>query len=174
MKMTARNNAMIVYATLMTVSLAWIGLIFAAPWLMAKRHFLASAFVYRGFSAVCHQMSERSFHFHGFPLGVCSRCTAIYVGFVAGLLLYAFVRDLKEEKFPARWILIAAGVPMLIDFAGGLLGLFENTFLSRSLSGSLFGVVGAFYILPGLVSTINEWRASFANSKKFRRMTIYE
>ncbi len=169
MKMTARNNAMIVYSTLLTVSLAWIGLIFAAPWLMAKRHFLAATFIYRGFFAVCHQMPERSFHFHGFPLGVCSRCAAIYIGFVCGLMTYLFARDLSEERYPARWVLIASGVPMLIDVAGEFIGLFENTFLSRSLTGSLFGAVAAFYILPGLVSTINEWRAGFAANQRRAR-----
>jgi uncharacterized membrane protein len=156
---------MIIYAALLLISLAWIGLIFAAPLLMAERHLFASAFIYRGFSAVCHQIPERSFHLLGFPLGVCSRCTAIYIGFVAGLLLYPLVRHLKEERFPPRWILIAAAIPMLIDFGGELIGLFANTFLSRSLTGALFGAVAAFYIQPGLFSALNDWRASFAKSR---------
>jgi uncharacterized membrane protein len=165
MKTTARNNAMIVYAALATLSVVWIGLIFAAPWMMAERRFLASTIIYRGFSAVCHQMVERSFHFHGFPLGVCSRCAGVYAGFVIGLALYPFLRDLREEKFPARWILVVSAIPVAIDFAGGLLELFANTFLSRALTGMLFGAVAAFYILPGLISTVNDLRASFANPK---------
>ncbi len=165
MKMAARNNAMIVYAALMTLSVVWIGLIFAAPWLMAERRLLASTIIYRGFSAVCHQIVERSFHFHGFPLGVCSRCTGVYAGFVIGLAFYPFLRDLREERFPARWILVVSAIPVAIDFAGGLLGLFTNTFLSRALTGMSFGAVTAFYILPGLISTFNDLRASFANSK---------
>jgi uncharacterized membrane protein len=165
MKMTVKNSAMTVYATLMTISIAWIGLIFAAPWLMAERHFFASTTIYRGFSAVCHQIADRSFHFHGFPLGVCSRCTGVYLGFVIGLALYPFARDVREERFPARWILIGSIVPAVIDFAGGWIGLFTNTFLSRALTGMLFGVVAAFYITPGLVSAFNDLRASFASSK---------
>jgi uncharacterized membrane protein len=163
--MAARNNAMIVYSALITLSVAWIGLIFAAPWLMAERRFLASTIIYQGFSAVCHQIAERSFHFHGFPLGVCSRCTGVYAGFVFGLAIYPFLRDLREDKFPARWILIISTIPVAIDFAGGFLGLFTNTVLSRALTGMLFGAVAAFYILPGLISTFNDLRASFANSK---------
>ena len=156
---------MIVYAALMTISVVWIGLIFAAPGLMAERRFFASTIIYQGFSAVCHQITERSFHFHGFPLGVCSRCTGVYAGFVIGLAIYPFLRDLREEKFPARWILIVSAIPVAIDFAGGFLGLFTNTFFSRALTGMVFGAVAAFYILPGLVSTINDLRASLANSK---------
>ncbi len=156
---------MIVYATLVTLSLAWIALILATPWLMAERHPLASAALYQGFSAVCHQIPERSFYFRGYPMGVCSRCASIYAGFVIGLLLYPFARDLREGAFPPRWILIAAAIPTVIDFAGGILGLFTNTFLSRSLTGILFGAVVAFYITPGFVSALNDWRAGLAKSK---------
>ncbi len=166
MKMAAKHNAMIIYAALITLSVAWIGLIFAAPWLMAERRFFASTIIYQGFSAVCHQIVERSFHFHGFPLGVCSRCTGVYAGFVIGLALYPFLRNLREDKFPARWILIASAIPVVIDFTGGFLGLFTNTFLSRALTGMLFGAVVAFYITPGLVSAFNDLRASFASSKR--------
>lgn len=156
---------MIVYATLVTLSLAWIALILAAPWLMAERRPLASAALYQGLSAVCHQMPERSFYFRGFPMGVCSRCASIYAGFVVGLLLYPLARDLREGAFPPRWILISAAIPTAVDFAGGILELFTNTFLSRSLTGILFGVVVAFYITPGLVSALNDWRAGLAKPK---------
>lgn len=159
MNVTARQNAMIVYAALFTLSILWAALILAAPWLMAERHFLASAVIYKGFSVVCHQAPERSFYFHGRPMGVCSRCASIYGGFIIGLLLYPFLRDLREDSFPPRWILIGAAVPTAIDFTGGVLGLFANTFLSRALTGILFGAVAAFYITPGLVSALNDWRA---------------
>jgi uncharacterized membrane protein len=165
LKMTAKNSAMLVYAALMTLSILWIVLILAAPWLLAERRFLASASLYRGFSAVCHQIPERSFNFHGYPMGVCSRCVSIYAGFVIGLLLYPFARDLREDAFPPRWILIAAAIPTAVDFTGGVLGLFANTFLSRALTGILFGAVTAFYITPGLVSALNDWRAGMAKTK---------
>lgn len=150
---------MIVYAALAALSVLWAMLILAAPWLMAERHFLASAAVYQVFSVVCHQAPERSFYFQGHPMGVCSRCAGIYAGFILGLSLYPFARDLREDRFPPRWILIAAATPTVIDFTAGFLGLFSNTFLSRSLTGILFGAVAAFYITPGFVSAFNGWRA---------------
>jgi len=156
---------MIVYAVLMTLSILWMALILAAPWLMAERHFVASAVIYQGFSAVCHQAPERSFYFLGFPMGVCSRCASIYAGFIIGQLLYPFLRDLRESDFPPRWILIGAAIPTAIDFAGGVLGLFANTFLSRTLTGILFGAVAAFYITPGLVSALNDWRSGLTTPK---------
>jgi uncharacterized membrane protein len=98
-------------------------------------------------------------------MGVCSRCASIYAGFIIGLLLYPFLRDLREDRFPPRWILIGAAVPTVVDFAGGVLGVFANTFLSRALTGVLFGAVAAFYVTPGLVSALNDWRAGTANPK---------
>jgi len=43
--------------------------------------------------------------------------------------------------------------------------LFANTFPSRALTGVLFGAVAAFYVTPGLVSALNDWRAWVANHK---------
>jgi uncharacterized membrane protein len=159
---------MIVYAALMTLSILWMALVLAAPWLMAERHFLASAVIYQGFSAVCHQIPERSFYFHGHPMGVCSRCASIYAGFIIGLSLYPLLRDLREGGFPPRWILISAAIPTVIDFTVGVLGLFANTFLSRALTGLLFGAVAAFYVTPGLVSALNGWRAGLTAPKTNR------
>ncbi|HEY6403715.1 MAG TPA: DUF2085 domain-containing protein [Blastocatellia bacterium] len=159
MKTTAKHNAMIVYAALASLSILWVALILAAPWLMAERHFLVAAAIYQGFSAVCHQSAERSFYFHGYPMGVCSRCAGIYAGFIIGLALYPLLRDLREDRFPPRRLLIGAAIPMVIDFTAGSLGLFANTFLSRALTGILFGSVAAFYIIPGFVSALNDWRA---------------
>src|SRR5262245_29798681 len=70
-----RQRAKRAYGVLLLISLLWLGAIFAAPWLMAEEHRLVSIIFYRAFSTVCHQIPDRSFYFHGFPLGVCSRCT---------------------------------------------------------------------------------------------------
>jgi uncharacterized membrane protein len=168
MNITGSRNAVIVYAAMLALSILWAALILAAPWLMSERRFLASAVIYQGFSAVCHQAPERSFYFHGGQMGVCSRCASIYAGFIVGLLLYPFLRDLREDRFPPRWILIGAAVPTAIDFAGGVLGLFANTFLSRALTGVLFGAAAAFYATPGLVSALGGWRGALSAPKTNR------
>ncbi len=154
MKLTAKNHALIVYAALIAVSLAWIGLIFAAPWLMAERRFYTSMLIYHGFSAACHQISDRSFYAFGFPLAVCSRCIGIYCGFIIGLLLYPFVRNLEEVATPQRKWLFILIAPAVIDFAGGLAGVFQNSFLSRTSTGLLAGAILAFYVLPSVVSSL--------------------
>ncbi len=147
-----QKRARIVYIALLIISLVWLSSIFAAPWLIAHGHFTTSAIIYQSLSAVCHQNPERSFHFCNLPLGVCSRCTGIYLGFVIGLMLYPVLRDLSDETFPRRKWLILSSIPMLFDVGGELAGFRMSTFLSRAATGFLFGVAVAFYILPGFIS----------------------
>ena len=155
----APHRAVIVYVALLLLSLGWLAVIFAAPMLMANGHLLSAMVIYRSLSGICHQIPDRSFHLHGFPLAVCSRCTGIYIGFVIGLMLYPFVRSLRNQTMPSRNWLIAAGLPMLIDFGGGYLGLFKNTFVSRAATGGLLGVAFSVYILTGMISIVEEWEA---------------
>ena len=141
-----------VYIALLIISCTWLGLIFAAPWLMTGQHPMTAIIIYQGFSAVCHQRLERSYLFNGFPLAVCSRCTGIYFGFLAGLLLLPLVRGLTAGSIPKRRWLANAAIPLLIDFSVGAIGLINNSFFSRTATGFLFGAVLAFYLLPLLIS----------------------
>src|SRR5262245_59186301 len=88
-----RSQDRIVYVALLLVSLVWLGLIFAAPLLAAKGRVFSAMAIYRSLSGICHQLPARSFHLHGFPLAVCSRCTGVYVGFALGLMVYPFARS---------------------------------------------------------------------------------
>ncbi len=152
-----RTRSIIIYAILLLLSIGWLALIFAAPLLMANHHELSSLIIYQSLSAVCHQIPERSFHLDGLPLGVCSRCTGIYAGFIAGLLVYPFARSLRNRQMPSRFWMLPAVLPALIDFSGGFFGLFTNTFFSRTATGALLGAVAAFYILPGFVSIFSDF-----------------
>ena len=152
MKLMLRARARLIYVALLVGALVWLSLIWAAPWLSARHHYTSALLIYGSFSAICHQLPERSFHLLGFPLAVCARCTGIYVGALLGLLLYPSVRRLEDETMPARWWLMAAVAPMLIDFAGNAAGVFTNTFWSRTMTGLMAGAAAAFYVLPGLVA----------------------
>lgn len=143
------------FALLLLIALVWLAVIFLPPWLMASGHQFAALSLYRGLSGICHQIPERSFHLWGFPLAVCSRCTGIYFGFLLGLMLYPFFRSLNDQTTPSRvWLAIAA-LPMLIDVGGNFVGLFNNTFFSRTATGILVGGVAAFFVLPAWVALVS-------------------
>jgi uncharacterized membrane protein len=148
-------RASAVYLFLLLVSLVWLLAIVAAPYLLANEHLTSSLILYQFFSTICHQLPDRTFHVLGHPLGVCSRCTGIYGGFLVGLLLYPLLRDVRNGRFPARWWLIAATIPIILDFAAGFTNISANTFSSRTATGLVFGSVAAFFILPGFIAVFH-------------------
>jgi len=128
-----------------------VGVLWLAPAARAGGWALGSELLYRVFHVACHQQPERSFHFAGFPLAVCARCTGLYVGVLVGLLGYPLARGLGRADAPWRGWLLMAAVPTSVDFLLGVTGLWENTHLSRFLTALLAGAAAAFYVVPGAV-----------------------
>jgi uncharacterized membrane protein len=140
-------------------SLVILGMIVGAPLALARGHSVLALTIYSAFSHLCHQIPERSVFIAGHQFAVCARCTGLYAGFTLATLCYPVLRSLRRTDMPPRrWLLIAA-VPLAIDFSLGFFGLWENTHLSRFLTGALLGSVAVFYVMPGLLDIrLKEWR----------------
>lgn len=163
----SRRMAYLVWASaVMIVSLLISSIVFA-PLATTTNHPLLSLALYQAFSNLCHQMPERSFHLHGAPLAVCARCWGLYGGFALAFALYPLAGSLTRPVTPhRRWLLLAA-VPTSVDFLLGFLGIWENTHLSRALTGALLGAVSALYVVPGVVSLGGgDWRSMLAIRKR--------
>ena len=138
-----------------------VALIFVAPLAAAGGHSVWAEVIYRGFGVFCHQRPDRSYFIEGHKLGVCSRCTGLYVGFAATLLLYPLIRSLRSTVNPPRKYLVLAAIPLGVDFSLTFLGIWANTHTSRLLTGALLGTVAVFYVMPGIVDlSLRGWRAS--------------
>lgn len=135
----------------------WCAAIVAAPVLHAYGSPVGKSIadaLYLGFSKICHQLNERSFHVCGAEFGVCMRCSSIYFSFLAGILLYPLVRPLNTKTVPdRRWILVAV-LPMAIDALLNDLGIHQSNETTRVLTGVLAGFVFAFYMLPLLIDAV--------------------
>ena len=142
----------VIFAGLVGISLALVALISSPPWLMRSGHPVTAAVVYAIFEPLCHQQRERSFVIDGWSLAVCARCTGIYSGFLLGLLLYPLLRRIDQESTPHRLWLIVSLALMAVEALGGWADVFPSSFLTRTATGALTGVVSAFFVLPGLVS----------------------
>jgi len=149
--------------------------------------------IYRPF---CHQLPERSYflfgdrlvysandlqslvgldaltqHFVcnetlGFKVAYCQRDVAIYTTmFVAGLL-FAFFRKVRPITLKA---LVALSLPMGIDGFGQLFGLWTSTWLTRTITGFLFGLGVVLLVYPyaqeGMVDAY-EQAARMVNSEQ--------
>jgi uncharacterized membrane protein len=125
-------------------------LIVVAPLAAAGGYGDVAQGIYRAFGTLCHQLPERSYFIDGHKLGVCSRCTGLYGGFVFTLLLYPLIRSLRTTVTPRRGVLLLAAIPLLIDFSLTFFGVWQNTHASRLLTGALLGSVAVFYVMPGI------------------------
>jgi uncharacterized membrane protein len=150
------------YAAVLAGALLWCGAIELAPVLSGLPEPLAAigGALYEFFSPVCHQIEGRSLTILGAPLAVCTRCTAVYFGFLAGVALYPLFRRIDQPVFPPRWMVALAILPMLLDVVAGWTGLHTVTGPTRMYSGAFFGLIIPFVILPALIEAVNELVAS--------------
>ncbi len=99
------------------------------------------------FSAVCHQIVERSFHIGGVPLAVCHRCYGIYWGLLLGPFVYLVVQRWERHWWKhSRSLVIWGLVPLAIDWGLGVLGLWSNTLGSRTATGAVFGLIAGLMV----------------------------
>jgi uncharacterized membrane protein len=145
-----------------TIAMVVMGMIVGAPLALMRGHTIAALSIYAAFSHLCHQIPERSFLIGGYQFAVCARCTGLYAGFSVATCGYPLLRSLRRIDAPPRkWLFIAAA-PLAVDFALGYLGIWENTHLSRFLTGTLLGAAAVFYVMPGLIDlSLTDWRRIF-------------
>lgn len=146
-----RRQAWRVWAIALAVVLVWVSAILLAP--IAKANGLAtlSSPLYHFFSFICHQQAERSFHILGEQFGVCSRCFGVYFGLLLGFLLYPLLRNVGEvEPLPRVWLFLSL-IPIAIDWALTIFGIWANTHLTRFVTGLVLGFACATFIVPALV-----------------------
>ena len=155
------KNAKLTYSIILLGGALWCGAIVLAPVFAASPGIMGNAgrmlFVF--FSPICHQIEVRSFSINGMPFGVCARCSSIYFGFVFGTLIYPFLRDIARAKIPPRKYLIYACIPMVVDAFPFRFGLYEATLTTRAISGSIVGIVLAFFVIPAAVQAVAELTA---------------
>lgn len=139
------------WGVVLFIALVWIFFIISAPVAKAYGFLNFANPIYKFFSYLCHQMPERSFYFDGNPLAVCARCFGFYAGFLLGIVIYPFLRQLRDTEPLPRFWLFAAMIPMGIDWSLTFFGIWENTYLTRAISGAILGLACAFFIIPALV-----------------------
>ncbi len=146
-----RTQAFSVWTITAAVVFVWVGSIITAPLILSEGFAAASSPIYTFFSYVCHQIPERSLHITGHQMAVCSRCFGVYFGLLVGILVYPLWRHVDEiEAIPRAWLFLSL-IPITIDWTLTVFGFWENTHLSRFVTGAILGAACATYIVPALV-----------------------
>lgn len=146
-----KAQAVKAWAIGLSVVSLWVLLILIPPIAKANGLIGLSSPLYHFFGFLCHQIPERSFFTMGEKFGVCSRCFGVYSGLVAGFLIYPLWRKLDDlEPLPKFWLFLSC-VPITIDWSLTVFGIWENTHLSRFVTGLILGIACATYIVPAIV-----------------------
>lgn len=129
----------------------WVFLILLAPVAEANDLTGVSNPVYSFFSYICHQIPSRSFHLENHAFAVCSRCFGVYLGLLSGFVIYPLLRSINDTEPLPRFWLFAAMIPIGVDWLLGIFDIWENTHVSRFITGLILGAACAVYIIPALV-----------------------
>jgi uncharacterized membrane protein len=106
--------------------------------------------------AVCHQIVSHSFQFGDKVLPLCARCTGMYLGALAGLMIL-FPKD-RRSNAPSRAKFVVLGIFLLafildgvnssLTLIPGVTPLYPPSNLLRLITGLLMGIVLSNLILP--------------------------
>jgi uncharacterized membrane protein len=162
---------------------AGVALPMLAPALMTAGYDSAARAIYTLFAPFCHQLPERSFFLFGpqltytlqeleqltgpdvplryigdpalgFKMALCQRDMALYLAMLVFGLAFALVRG-RLRPLPLK-LFVLLSVPIALDGFGQLLALWESTWLSRVLSGALFGIGCVWLVYPYVESGMRD------------------
>lgn len=96
----------------------------------------------------CHQLSDRSFHFHGMQFPLCARCTGILIGFVLiGPIVTIFT-------YGNMYVSMALMLIMILDGLIQLKTRYESNNITRLLTGLGFGYASFSIMVHIIVKSI--------------------
>jgi uncharacterized membrane protein len=133
-------------------AIAWFLLVALAPELPPT----LAAMVYAAGSLLCHQLPERSFHWHGAQLAVCARCTGIYLGTCSAAVLAPLPPSTYARWTGSRrragWLLATAAAPTVATVMVEWAGWWSPSSIVRAATGVLLGVAGAILVVAAIGS----------------------
>lgn len=104
--------------------------------------------VFHAYHLFCAQTPSHSFFIAGYQVCLCARCLAIYSSVLLGGLLLALLRGRRDIGALGWRFWLLAMVPMALDGGTQLFGLRESNVALRLLTGGLFGLATAWFMLP--------------------------
>jgi uncharacterized membrane protein len=146
-----RNDTKIAAAVFAALPLAILSAAVATTWAIAHGASMSWRIVFR---VMCHGIPSRCLTIWNVPMPICARCTAIYAGLFAGLLLFLMIRKGSERWF--RWAAIVAATPLLIDGVTQATGLRESTNPLRLATGLLAGFFFGMWVLCAIETAPRE------------------
>lgn len=148
----------VTYLVILGGGVLWCAGLVLAPVLLSEGGVpgLLGGSLYQFFHPICHQLEGRSFHILGEPVAVCIRCSSIYFAFLAGTVLFPLVGQFTRTICSRGDLLMYAVLPMVVDVLLDELGIHSSTGITRMITGTVFGFVVPFYIIPTAQEAVEE------------------
>lgn len=140
-----KRDTLIVAAVLAAIAMAILGGSVACSWAIAHGASMKWRYLFRLF---CHGIPKRCLTLWGVPMPICARCTAIYVGALAGIVAARVLPWMSERT--ARYVMYAAATPLGIDGLTQLTTLRESTNALRMATGLIGGIGFALWALTAV------------------------
>jgi uncharacterized membrane protein len=112
--------------------------------------------IYAFYGEICHQIGDRSLHVAGRPLAVCARCFSVYYGFLIGAAMIFLLPDRFNQPRRLQLMASISLLPMLLDVAGGMAGIWTPSTATRIVTGGWFGFLGSLFLIPIAIEAIRE------------------
>ena len=125
---------------------------FVIPWLEARGTSVATPFrlIY---APLCHQIDSRALHVETHAVAVCARCSGLYLGGLAGLILAAVLVVGRGRDPRPVWFAIAV-TPTLIDALLPRVGLIGLPNVPRLLLAVPAGLMAGVFLSIGIYDLV--------------------
>lgn len=135
------------YIPTVVIAIIWVNLIIDPALFAHTPAEWISRFSVSFFSSLCHQQWDRLIFIGDLPLAVCARCTGIYFGFAATLLIIPFLP--VNYRVYHKWMLTVFVISLCLNLIESVLDLLigYNFALLRVILGFSFGIISAFMFM---------------------------
>ena len=153
MKLSALRPILVVTPMLWVTALG-LATVIASRQAVGVAAYGLSAAVYEVGSLLCHQLSERSFHFRGAQWPVCARCVGLYLGAAAAAFVAAGMRRFNQRRLweRARIFLVIGAAPTAVTLIYEWFSGYMPSHWIRAAAGFPLGAIVMLIILAAAPS----------------------
>ena len=143
-------------AIINTTLAVFIGISLITPLAFAAGLTGPASAVFDTFRVFCAQTPSHSFFIAGYQTCLCSRCLAIYTSILLVGVALVFLRNNRRLRALPWYFWLLGMAPMALDGFTQLFGLRESNLALRLLTGAIFGVTTAWFLLPQIEEAANQ------------------
>ncbi len=143
-------------AIINTTLAVFIGIALVAPVAFAAGLTGPASNVFDTYRIFCAQTPSHSFFIAGYQTCLCSRCLAIYTSILLAGVALAFLRNSRRLRALPWYFWLLGMLPMALDGFTQLFGLRESNLALRLLTGAIFGITTAWFLLPQIEEAANQ------------------